>query len=78
MLHALALLSLYLGWKATPLTVTVSVALGYCYVAYLVPWRSPIPARLVLFAVTCCVLAGVMLFLQRLVLRRLGELAGSA
>lgn len=76
-LHLLVLLSLYLGWTATPMTLTVSFAAGWLYVAVVYSSRLAISEIIGVLALTIFVLLAVMMVLQQFILRRLTELAGT-
>ena len=77
-LHLLVLLSLYFGWKGTPMTLTICFAAGWLYVVAVFTSRLDGIARCALFGVTCLVLLGLMLVLELLILKRLGQLAETA
>jgi hypothetical protein len=77
-LHLLVLLSLYLGWKGTPLTLTVSFAAGWIYVASVFTSRLGIGVRTGLFAATSLLLCLIMFAIQYLTIRRLEQLAAEA
>ena len=77
-LHLLVLLSLYFGWKGTPMTLTICFAAGWLYVVAVYTSRLDEIGRLTLFGITCLVLLGLMLIFQLLILRRLERLAETA
>jgi hypothetical protein len=77
-LHLLVLLSLYFGWKGTPMTLTICFAAGWLYVVAVFTSRLDEIGRCTLFGITCLVLLGLMLILQLLILKRLGQLAETA
>lgn len=77
-LHLLVLMSLYFGWKATPMALTVCFAAGWLFVVATFQSRLGILERSALFAMTGVVLVGVIILLQMLILNRLEELAASA
>lgn len=74
-LHLLVLLSLYFGWKGTPMTLTLCFAAGWFYVTTVFASRLGIELRCGLFAMTSVVLLGIMWVLQRRILGRLAQLA---
>ena len=77
-LHLLVLLSLYFGWKGTPMTLTICFAAGWLYVVAVYTSTLRDESRCTLFGVTSLVLVGLMLILQLLILNRLGQLAETA
>ena len=74
-LHLLMLMSLYFGWKATPLTLTISFATGWIYAVSIdsAPWT--VVLRCTVFGLTSLVWLLVIAGLQFLIIRRLKELA---
>ncbi|MDX1970059.1 MAG: hypothetical protein SFV23_22990 [Planctomycetaceae bacterium] len=76
-LQLLVLLTLYFGWQATPLTLTICFAAGWVYVIAVHATRWSTSTRCVFFVATWLVLAGVIVFLWRLSLARLRELAAT-
>ena len=77
-LHLLVLLSLYFGWKGTPMTLTICFAAGWLYVVSVFTSRLDENGRLLVFGVTCLALLGLMLVLELLILKRLEHLAETA
>lgn len=77
-LNLLVLMSLFHGWKATPLTLTISFALAWVYVQTAFTSRMNLMARCGLFFVTAMILAVVMVMLQFLIVRRLSKLGETA
>ena len=77
-LHLLVLLSLYFGWKGTPMTLTICFAAGWLYVVSVFTSRLDENGRLMVFGVTCLALLGLMLVLELLILKRLEHLAETA
>jgi ABC-type transport system involved in cytochrome c biogenesis permease component len=77
-LHLLVLLSLYFGWKGTPMTLTICFAAGWLYVVAVYTSSLGDEARCGLFGVTSLVLVGLMLVLELLILQRLERLAETA
>lgn len=74
-LHLLALMTLYYGWQATPLTLTISFAAGWMYVVTMFTYRWGLEARCFMDLFTCMVLVATMAGLQALIVRRLRTLA---
>ena len=77
-LHLLVLLSLYFGWKGTPMTLTVCFAAGFLYVSGVYGSRMQAAERCGAFVFTTLMICVVMFVLQQLILRRLTELAETA
>ena len=77
-LHLLVFLSLYFGWKGTPMTLTLCFAAGWIYINTVFTSRLGIGARCGLFALTSVALIAFMLISQRWILRRLANLAETA
>ena len=77
-LHLLVLMSLYYGWKATPLTLTISFAAAWVYVQVAFEVGLDLWERCAAFGGTCVVLVLVMVALQFLIVRRLRVLAETA
>jgi ABC-type transport system involved in cytochrome c biogenesis permease component len=77
-LHLLVLMSLHYGWKATPLTLTITFTAGWIYVRSTFDWRIAVTGRCVIFVLTSCLLAAVMIGLQLLIVRRLRILGETA
>ncbi|MBS0201781.1 MAG: hypothetical protein JSS49_02690 [Planctomycetes bacterium] len=77
-LHLLVLMSLYHGWKATPLTLTIYFALAWVYVFSVFTSRMNLTTRCAFFLFTALVLAAVMMVLQLLIIRRLTKLGETA
>ncbi len=77
-LHLLVLLSLYFGWKGTPMTLTICFAAGWLYVVAVYTSRLGDEARCTLFGITSIALVGLMFILELLILRRLELLAETA
>ena len=76
--HLLVLLSLYFGWKGTPMTLTICFAAGWLYVVAVYTSSLGDKARCTLFGITSMALVGLMFILEMLILRRLGKLAETA
>ena len=74
-LHLLVLLSLYFGWKGTPMTLTICFAAGWLYVVAVFSSQLADSSRCVLFIVTSLAIVGLMAVFQTLILNRLGKLA---
>jgi hypothetical protein len=74
-LHLLVLMSLYFGWKGTPLTLTISLASGWFYVITVMTMRLSDLGRCGIFGLTSLIWLAVMAALQILIVRRLTELA---
>ena len=77
-LHLLVLMSLYYGWKATPLTLTISFATAWVYVQVAFELGLNVWERCGAFAATCLFLGLVMAALQFEIVRRLRGLAETA
>lgn len=77
-LHLLALLTLYIGQKAIPLTISSCIAAGWLYVVTIFNSQWNTPARCVIFLITPVALFGLIVIFQRLILRRLAVLAATA
>lgn len=77
-LHLLVLMSLHFGWKATPLTLTVSFAAAWVYVQIAFEFGWDLSERCAAFGATCVALVLVMAALQFLIVRRLRVLAETA
>lgn len=74
-LHLLVLMTLYVGWQATPLTLTLCFAAGFVYVtsAYSLRWNTA--SLNVVFGFTLVLLIVTACGLQLLIVRRLTHLA---
>ncbi len=77
-LHLLVLLSLYMGWSATPMTLTVSFAAGWLYVYCTYSGRFGPLSTSIWFVVSAFLFLGVLAVLQLLILRRLAALGATA
>jgi|GEM_PF-6421137 len=77
-LHLLVLLSLYFGWKATPMTLTICFGAAWLYVVTVFRYGFDFEARIVVFGITLVLICGVMVVLQQLILQRLERLAETA
>jgi hypothetical protein len=74
-LNLLVLLSLYLGWKSTPMTQTIWLASGWLYVVSIFTSRNDAGPRCAVFALTSLAIVGLMVVFQLLIVKRLGQLA---
>jgi hypothetical protein len=77
-LHLLVLLSLYFGWKATPMTLTICFVLGWLTVATTFTHIRTDETRCLVFLLMTLLICGVILWIRRLILTRLQVLAETA
>lgn len=77
-LHLLVLMSLHFGWKATPMTLTISFAAAWIYVVTAFSTSMGVGERCGAFVATCVLLGLVMVALQFAIVRRLRVLAETA